>query len=87
VHDCRVYLGITFVLISEVQTWHQSRARHAQARKRLRVAILSKELKDFYCRSAQDQRLRHLVVIEDFPQGVHAKILPEGVEVVRAQER
>jgi hypothetical protein len=83
VRDCRVYLEIAFSHFSEVQIWHQSHARCAQARRRLRVAILSKELKDFCCRSAQDRRLHHLVVIEELPQEVRARVLPEGFEVLR----
>jgi hypothetical protein len=80
VRDCRVYLEIAFVLISSrVQIWHQSRARCAQARRSLRVAILSKGLKDFCCRGAQDRRLHHLVVIEDLPQEVRARVSSGGI--------
>jgi hypothetical protein len=66
VHDCRVYLGIAFVLISEVQIWHWSHARRAQARRRLRVAILRKEIRTAATgECAESRKLHHLVVIEE----------------------
>jgi len=70
-----------------VQNWHRSHARCAQAKLRLRVAILSKELKDFCCRSAYDRRLHHLVVIEELPQEVCARVPSWGIwSLEEAQE-
>jgi hypothetical protein len=80
VRDCRVQVEENIFLSSQkCRFGYQSRARCAQARRSLRVVILSKGLKYFCCRGAQDQRLHHLVVIGDLSQEVCAIVSSGGI--------